>query len=232
MKTLKVNALCGVKNQLYSQQQYVSSDKTIGIKDGFYDINSLFWSNIFSIEHVNNLLALAGQEKEFEIDPKISVIIKAPQEFHKALHIALKALEFPVSANVLYSAMETLEMICHLHSKYCSAPFDLTISSGYLLETSSAYNMDRYCLLQFCNPYLAFIEEEVIPKILTYAPNILILTGKPSISSFAIAKIIKQRIPNIFIISDEFESDYYSLKKIKNLLLYNTSFFPCIIVSI
>ena len=225
MRTLKVNALCGVKNQLYSQQQYISSDLSIGIKNGFYDINSLFWSNIFSAEHVNNLIILAKQGNEFEIDPKISVIIKEPQKFYKAYQESLKSLESPVSANVLYNAMETLEMICHLHSKYCSAPFDLSISSGYMLETSSSYNMDMHCLLPFCNPYLAFIEEKIVPEILSYNPEILILTGKPSISSFAIAKTIKQRIPNIFIISDEYESDYYSLKKIKNLLIYNTSFF-------
>lgn len=225
MRTLKVNALCGVKNQMYSQYQYISSDLAIGIKDGFFDINSLFWSNIFSAEHVKNLIILANQRKEFGIDPKISVVLKDPKKFLKVYQKSLVSFESPMYAKELYNAMETLEMVCHLHSKFCSAPFDLTISSGYILETSSAYNMERYCLLPFCNPYLSFIEEKIIPEILSYKPKILILTGRPSISSFTIAKIIKQRIPNIFIISDEYESDYYSLKKIKNLLINNASFF-------
>ena len=58
--------------------------------------------------------------------------------------------------------------------------------------------------------------------------------GKPNIASFAVGKIMRERNPNIFIIAAEYESDYYSLKKIKNLLVFNTAFFSiyhCVLIN-
>lgn len=98
----------------------------------------------------------------------------------------------------------------------------------------SALDLANVCLLPFCNPYLPFIETEVIPRIVGHQPDILLLTGKPNIASFAIAKIIKKRLPNSFIVAAEHESDYYSLQKIKNLLISNTAFFSvyhCVVLN-
>ena len=50
VRVLKLNALCGVKNQMYSAEQYVGTPKGPYIRDGFFDINSLFWSCIFDSE--------------------------------------------------------------------------------------------------------------------------------------------------------------------------------------
>ena len=59
MRILKLNALCGVKNQMYCTDQYVDADRVPNIRDGFFDINSLFWSKILAPQRVREILSLA-----------------------------------------------------------------------------------------------------------------------------------------------------------------------------
>lgn len=196
----------------------------------FFDINFLFWSKMLAPQRVREILSLAKNRLEGNLSPKVRAVLQKPETFFETYIEAMKALETPDTDQVLFRSLETLEIICYLHSKIYSKPFVLTLSEGYVHSKFSALDLANVCLLPFCNPYLPFIETEVIPRIVGHQPDILLLTGKPNIASFAIAKIIKKRFPNSFIVAAEHESDYYSLQKIKNLLISNTAFFPCIIV--
>lgn len=234
MRILKLNALCGVKNQMYSADQYVSANKTPLISNGFFDINSLFWSIIFAPEKVRELLSVSKIRLKEDHSPKIQAVLQSPGVFFETYLEAMKALEMPVSEQVLFQSLETLEIICHLYSKVYSNPFVLSISQGYIHSKFSALDLLDVCLLPYCNPYLSFIESRIIPEITEYHPDILLLMGKPNIASFAIGKIIRQQNPNVFIVAAEYESEYYSLKKIKNLLSFNSAFFSvyhCVIVN-
>lgn len=234
MRVLKLNSLCGIKNQMYCSEQYVDANRPHNIHNGFFDINSLFWSNILSPEHVREILQIASYRLKDDTSSKVRVVIQSPKVFFETYMTALKALNIPVKEKLLFESLETLEIICHLHSKIYSTPFKLTLASGYVHSSYSALDLANICLSPFCNPYLSFIESEIIPKIIAYKPNILLLTGKPNIASFAIAKIVREKCSNIFIIANEYESDYYSLKKIKDLLVTNTAFFSvyhCVIVN-
>ncbi|MCH5281005.1 MAG: radical SAM protein [Lachnospiraceae bacterium] len=234
MKILKLNELCGIKNQLYSQQQYIVSEKEKGVINNFFDINSLFWSQIFNPSAVYNLVERAKNELNNDNSPKIKAILKQPQIFLKTVFIALKKLEGYVNEKELFQSLESLEILCHLHTKLYSRPHTLTLSQGYILSKFSALDMERNCLLPFYNPYLDFINKKVMPVILSYEPSILIMTGRPNLASFTIAKLVRYKIPNIFIIAGEHESDYYSLFKIHSLLEKNTAFFSvynCAIIS-
>lgn len=225
MKILTINALCGIKNQLYCQDQYVDSENRRTITNNFFDINSLFWSKIFDIKHISNLIERAQNELKYDESPKIQALLKKPDIFFETFLEALNVLRVAVSEKELFQGLETLEIICYLHTKLYSTPHRLTLSQGYIHSKFSAFDMEKICLLPFCNPYLTFINTEIVPPILDYQPEILILTGVPNLPAFAIAKLIKIKIPNIFIIAKDHESDYYSLQKIKNLLCKNTAFF-------
>ncbi len=225
MRVLKLNALCGVKNQMYSAEQYISATKGPYIRDGFFDINSLFWSCIFDSEQVKELLSVSKNRLKKDRSPKVRAVLRNSETFFETYEKAMKALETPVTEQVLFQSLETLEIICYMHSKVYSNPFILSISQGYIHSKFSALDLLDVCLLPFCNPYLSFIRSKVIPEITQYHPDILLLMGKPNIASFAIGKIMRERNQNVFIISAEYESDYYSLKKIKNLLVFNTAFF-------
>lgn len=234
MRILKLNTLCGLKNQMYCADQYVNVDIVPDIHDGFFDINSLFWSKVLAPKKVREVLSLAKHRLGEDISPKVRAVLQKPDTFLETYKEAMKALDTPVSDQVLFRSLETLEIICYLHSKIYSNPFVLTLSEGYVHSKFSALDLANICLLPFCNPYLAFIETEIIPRITGYQPDILLLTGKPNIASFAIAKIIREQLPNSFIVAAEHESDYYSLQKIKNLLATNTAFFSvyhCVILN-
>lgn len=225
MQILKINALCGIKNQMYCADQYVNADKPPKIQDGFLDINSIFWSKIFDPKHVKEILSLAKSRLNNDFSPKIQAVINNPELFFETYIKSLKALDVTVEQQILFESLETLEIICHLHSKIYSSPFVLTITQGYIHSSFSAQDLEHICCLPYYNPYLSFIESEIIPQIRAYNPDILLLSGKPNIASFAIAKIIREQIDKVFIVSIEHESDYYSLRKIRNLLLTNTAFF-------
>lgn len=234
MKVLKLNALCGVKNQMYCANQYIYPEKTPNIQDDFVDINSLFWSRIFSPAHIKAILSLAKIRLKNTLSPKVQAVINEPELFFETYKDAINALEIPVTEQILFESLETLEIICYLHSKLYSDPFALTITDGYIHSTFSAQDLEKNCCLPYYNPYLPFIESEIIPLIINYKPDILLLTGKPNIASFAIAKIAREKLNKIFIIASEHESDYYSLRKIKSLLVSNTAFFSvyhCIILN-
>ncbi len=233
MKTLRINSLCGLMNQLYSNEQYVKCEKRSGIKNGYLDINSLFWSYIFDPKQVKSLILQAKRELKSYDSPKVRAITDSPEIFYNTYQEALNGINSICGPQTLYKYMETLEMVCNLHTKLISTPFTLTLSQGYLINNFSALDLERNCLLPYCNPYLDYINEIVVPLIIDYRPEILVLAGAPNLASFAIAKLAKNHISGLFVISSDYESDYYSLRKIENLLLKNTVFFSvydCVIL--
>lgn len=233
MRILKINSLCGIKNQMYSAEQYVAGKKEDLISNGFFDVNSLFWSDIFSKKHVEELISLAVKRLKDDNSPKVKAVIEKPKSFIKTYIEALKVFNKPVTQQKLFECLETLEIICHIYTKIHFLPFKLTITEGFVHEQYSAKDLLDRCLLPFCNPYLSFIEKNIIPKIIEYSPDILVFSGKPNIASFAIAKIIREHNHKIFFIAAEHESDYYSFNKIKSLLVTNTAFFSvydCVIL--
>lgn len=236
MRILRINSLCGIKNQLYCPEQTIGDRSFGGISEGFFDINSLFWSKIFNLQYVNSLVQRAKLELEQDKNPKVQAVLNASNQFIALYKESLAVIDgtwAEISEADLFQALETLEIICYLHSRIDSAPFVLTLPQGYVHSKYSALDLLTTCLLPFCNPYLNFIRKEIIPPILAYCPDILILTGKLNLPAFAIAKSIREALPNVLIVSADTESDYFSMEKISNLLLRNSALFSvyhCVIL--
>ena len=94
MKTLKLNTLCGIKNQLYCQEQYVYSEKKKGIINHYFDINSLFWSEIFNTKHVCDLIESAKHELYYTNSPKIKAVLQQSKKFINTVLDSLKVSQF------------------------------------------------------------------------------------------------------------------------------------------
>lgn len=226
MKTLRINSLCGIKNQLYCSNQYIDDDKHHEIKNGFLDVNSIFWSKIFSPNNVKELINLTMKRHYNNSSPKIQAIINSPSVFYNTYIDSLKTLNSKkMIEKCLFECLEPLEIVCYLHTLVHSLPFKLSISSGYICNCYSTLDLLNNCLNKYCNPYLDFIKSIIIPMVKCFNPDIIVLQGKPSLASFSIARLVKEINPNVFIISSQHESDYYSLSKIKSLLMQNTAFF-------
>lgn len=233
MRALRINALSGLMNQLYSKEQYVKEEQRTGVQKGYLDVNSLFWSYIFSEKEVRSLIAQAKRELNCDESPKFRAVLALPDVFYKMYKKAVNQIADVDNQRILFNHLETLEIICALYSQLRSSPFTLTLSQGYMLSKCSALDMERTCLLPYCNPYLHFIENQVVPLITSYQPEVLMLAGSPTLASFAIAKLAKILFPQILIVATDFDSDYYSLCKIEHLLVKNSAFFSvydCVIL--
>ena len=147
MKTLIVNSLCGIKNQMYSSKQYVDSSRKHKITNGFFDINSLFWSEMFSPDHVKEIICQAQKRLINDTSPKTLAVINNPEKFYTTYLEALESLHIPSSEQVLFQSLETLEIICCLFSKMYSKPFKLSIANGYIHSKFSA--KDLLCSMIF-----------------------------------------------------------------------------------
>lgn len=123
VRILKLNTLCGVKNQMYCADQYVDANRVPNIYDGFFDINSLFWGKMLAPQRVREILSLAKNRLEGNLSPKVRAVLQKPETFFETYIEAMKALETPDTDQVLFRSLETLEIICYLHSKIYSKPF-------------------------------------------------------------------------------------------------------------
>ena len=93
MKTLKINTLCGIKNQLYCQEQYVCGENKKGIINQYFDINSLFWSEIFDTKHICGLIENAKNELCYTDSPKIRAVLQQPKTFLNTVFASLKNMD-------------------------------------------------------------------------------------------------------------------------------------------
>ena len=194
----------------------------------YLDINALFWKELFSDNNILEILEFGKLRFEHSqnIPIKIQAILCDTNIFYQNLK---SALEFKLSKNVskqlFLGCIETIEMFCELYTLCCSLPFKLTITEGFVHNKDSAEYLNEYCLAKNHNPYIDYIINSVVPRILEEKPDILWITGKPNIATFALAKLLKKYLPNIFISLCDFKTDYYSLYKIKDLLIRNTILF-------
>lgn len=209
----------------------ISGDYNRSVSDNtssYLDINALFWKELFTDSNVIETLEFGKLRFEYSrnIPIKIQAILCDTNKFYKALK---NALNFKLTKNTskqsFLGCLETLEMFCELYTLCYSLPFKLTITEGFVHNKDSAEYLSEYCLVKNHNPYINYIINSVVPRILEEQPDILWITGKPNIATFALAKLLKKDLPNILISLCDFKTDYYSLYKIRNLLARNTILF-------
>lgn len=229
MNVISINTLCGLHNMLYDKKNLEININNI-LRDKSLDINNLFWAQILSDNSIHKTV-----EKYVEISTLVSelsvqekYVVSAPDMFINKVFEARNNIVTPeISDETLFSYIETLNIFCMLYNKLLPTNFTFSIDQGFHRSSSSSKEMLEHCLLECSNPYLKFIVETVLPILLDYNPNIIWMKGIPNIGSFAIAKLAKQKIPNLHICITDHSTEYYSLNKIKENLLTNLYFFEC-----
>lgn len=203
----------------------------------FFDINALFWKEIFSDTNIKKTIEYAElcYKNSEHIPLKIQVILCDTLRYYKNLK---KALNFKFGHNTskqsFFSCLETLEMFCELYTFCWSSPYKLSIAEGFIHNKDSSELLFEYCLNKNFNPYLDFIRLSVIPSLVNSDLDILWIIGRPNIAIFALIKLLKAKLPQVYIVLCDPKAEYYSLYKIKDLLIRNTvlfSLFDCILFS-
>ena len=228
---LTINQIGGLYNQLYNIEECLFSynaDKC------FFNINSMFWSDIFEINNVKEMI-----EKLCKLDSVFSTKLLAvknnPSIFMRTFTEAINNIKFQnLNSETCFKYLETLQIICYLHTYLYTSPFELSIYEGYKHEQFSAEQLKRKCMQKYCNPYYSFIKDKIISKINFKDLKILWIRGRPNISGFCLARMIKEKYPNVFIVSISNNSDFFSFTKSISLLKFNHalfSVFDCIVLN-
>lgn len=224
MKKLVVGTITGIFNQLLSPDQTISG-KSDYLENNYLDINSWFWSEQLEINRLKNDMYFLKLNKN-DIPIKLQWAIQNQDHYLDLTERAKKlVIGNDLKPEELYYYLEILQIACKILYYTETAPFQLDICSGFIRSSDSAKEMRENCIFPHSNPYLHFIKNKVLPVVIQNKPDILWLTGKPDITSFAIAILAKTQIPSLHIGSVYHSSEYYSLNKILPLLMQNHDFF-------
>lgn len=229
MKIISINTLCGLHNMLYDKKNLNTNKKT-DVENNFLDINNLFWSQVLSHETISNTINYFIQISSIlgTLSIQEQYVVSAPNIFiDKLTEAKNNIINTETDERTLFSYIETLNIFCMIYSRLLPTNFTFTIDQGFHRSSSSAKEMLEHCLLEYSNPYLNFITQTVLPIILDLKPDIIFMKGIPNIGSFAIAKLVKQKLPKVHISITNHSTEYYSINKIKNNLLANAFFFEC-----
>lgn len=233
MKELTIYNLTGWMNGLFDISL---KDQVFYSKNKYFNINNYFWNELFSKTTLSNTLADA--KKVFSVNDNVSdkvlaAINNSDLFSQMVLEAVTKIKSLPLEEKEIFNYLETIQIYCDIYSSLNSSAFKLSIDSGYVCDNSNSKYLYQNCISKNYNPYLEFIEEKVIPVILQSNYEIIWFEGRISIATFAIARLIKQYLPNVFIGISKFSNEYYSLNKILTLLKNNDYFFKvfdCIII--
>ncbi len=224
MNVLKIGAINGVTDRL----QLCNKDNLEGVeylKNDYLDTNSYFWNEQLKESKINNCISFITQST-IQLPTEILWVLNNNEQFILKLRKAKDAIKNPFfSSQELFACLETLQIACELIYYADTVPFKLNVASGFMQSNESAKEMLEGCLHYYCNPYLSFIINCVMPLISNYFPDIILLEGKPNIATFAIAVLARKIFPDLKIGIYGHSSEYYSLNKIIHLLLKNRYLF-------
>lgn len=224
MKKLVVGAISGIFNQLFSFEQTISGRQCY-IKDQYLDLNSWFWSEQLETKKLKNCMKLLNLKTQ-KLPIKLQWAIQNFSTFMNSFECAKKEIcNVCDDPQKLYKYLETLQIACDIFYFAETDPFRLDISSGFIRNSDSAKELLENSTKIYYNPYLLFVQNRIIPAIKEYCPDILWLTGKPNVVTFAISLLIRNLLPNIHIGIVHHSSEYYSLNKILPFLSQNHYFF-------
>lgn len=224
MKSLIVGSISGIFNQLLDFNQTILGRASY-LDDGYLDLNSWFWSEQFKLEHVQQCLENLN-EIAYEIPIKLQWAMQNPSEFLFEFEYAKKTISTELTdPQQLYRCLELLQIACEIFYHVETAPFRLDVSHGFIRSSDSARELKEGCTKMYSNPYLVFIQNKIAPILKENCPDILWLTGRPNILTFAIAVFTRRLLPNAYIGITYHSSEYYSLNKITPLLSKNHDLF-------
>lgn len=224
MQYLYVSEVGGLYNEMYLPDADSLQSLCLNINNNVLDANNHFWSEILAPSNIQKILELI--EISEQLNPQYTSILKHKAYFQrKVAEAKIKVCDGANSPQEFFAYLETLNLVCQIYTEYNYFPFTLSLQEGFLLNNYDAKKIWEECLNPTRNPYINYINKNVIPLILSHNPQVLFLEGKPSFYNLAIAKLVKQKLPHTLCCFTRHSSEYYSLNKIDFLLINNHYFF-------
>lgn len=225
LRLLRINGINGLYNELYTPNPLTEKEEDI-VCNGVIDLGRQFWNRILSRRELNKFLNYVRLNSDNEVSIKILSALADIDKFIENVTIAkTKICDQGIDIRQFYSYLETLSIVCEIYSKYLYNGITLTINDGLCTDETSSKVMYENCTKVNANPSFYMIQNKIIPEIIKFDPDIIFLDGKPNLSLFCIAKLIKQKGLKSHICCSYNSSEYYSLSKIKSYLLKNQYLF-------
>jgi len=232
LKALNVGSLGGLHYELYdlspARRVVPSILRRSSGQTAFLDLNGVFWTWLLGQEHTTHLV----EELTAAIDPytvvpdSFQAAVQEPETFLERVREAeLGIFEQAQSAQSLYGHLETLAIVCQIHSYLHGGGFTLTIQEGYELDGFSSVQLIQNCLLERMNPYLPFLAEHAWPALLEFQPELVWLNGRMTLANMAVARFVRHHFPQAKLVWAGEGSEYYATNKITEYLRFNTPLF-------
>lgn len=225
LKILRIIGINGLYNELYTPNPLTENKEEI-IINGVIDLGRHFWNRILSMKELKKLLEYVKLNSDTETSIKILSASADIDKFIKNVTIAkTKICDQGIDIKRFYSYLETISIVCEMYSKYLYNGITLTINDGLCTDETSSKVIYENCTKINANPSFYMIQNEVFPEIEKYNPDVVFLDGKPNLSLFCVAKLIKQHGFKSHICCSYNSSEYYSLSKIRTYLKNNIYLF-------
>lgn len=232
IKELHVGSLSGIHHELYSPDTDSLFLKELPDNNkALLSLNSLFWGLHLKKENITALInILKKTNNSLDIyPPAYRAISSNPRLFLEQVEEAvLNLCDQSIGEKIFYKYIETLAILCQLYSDFKYKPHLLTIYEGFTVFELSSINLYENCLNPSFNPYLDFILKYCLPIIKKTNPELVWLNGRISVSSMAIARLVREINPKAHIAVVGHSSEYYSLNKLDKYLLHNYPLFSVI----
>lgn len=224
MDYIRISSVSGLFHEFYNPIPTGLSATTLNLNGNELDATSLFWTHIFDIKNVKQII-----NKIVPSSPKYIAIISDIDTFIKQIEIAKSSVcDSDISVKDFFRYLETLSIVCRIYSEYVFNPHRLTIQNGFETNNYSASQIYYECLDNLKNPYLHFIEQYVLPQIRASLAPVVFIDGAPTFYNMAICRLIKKEFPNTHICISRHSSEYYSLNKLEPYLTQNEFLFKMV----
>lgn len=228
---LTVTQIGGFYNQLYNLENDILS---VSDDESSLNMNTLFWANLFQKNNVQSLVNELCKLKTVN-STKLQAVRSNPICFLQKVDKALTEIRCQnLSAVDCFNNLETLQIVCHIHTLLYSLPFELTLYEGYKHDQFSAKDLKRKSILRYCNPYYDFIKNVIIPSIDLKSIKVLWLRGRPNLSGVCLVRLLKEKYPNMVAVLIDNNTEFFSYSKISTLLKRNKEFFSvfdCVVLN-
>lgn len=237
MNELNIYAISGLFYEYYDlNYKNLKRPFDLSVEGGtlFDNINSIFWSEVFSENVYSNMIdALRNDfssliKKDLD-NLKFKAVLSNPDLFKRNIENALYYSSFhDLNVREFYSHLESLSIYCQLYSEYISYPHRLTLEDGFVVNEVSSDKMLDIIFNCTKNPYYVFIKKYYEKFLKDNNSEIIWFHGKIRLSTLTIAAMAKMYHPDVHICVVDHSSEYYSLNKIVQYLKQNSRLFTVI----
>ena len=230
MKKIYINNIGGLYNELYNPEFFCKTNCSI-VQDEYLDANTVFWHKILDSQNILYIVNLLIENKTIISNMTyrdLSIISDSDLFIQNVLQARDNICDQGISPQTFFQYIETLEILCDLYSRYYFSPYRFSIAQGIEFDELSSKKILEVALNPSINPLYTWIQSDIFPFLVDYAPDIVFFEGRPSVFFATLAIMLKKYNVNIKLCITKHSSEYFSLNKIDFCLRENIFLFSYI----